>query len=146
MACTCCDARSRALLFQRTPPRATVLVGLGRQKTSIRLPALRVVRDAGRRFVNLADVWGATRFAADLSDLEIDFVGDDGFDTATRRGPRVTGAQLHEGYLDVEARDLSWQLELPCFYRVKGVARIVARMRSAAVDVWADPVRASGQP
>jgi hypothetical protein len=99
----------------------------GRSTSSVRLAALQVVRQDGRRLVRLADVWWAAGLPLDPAKLRFDFVGDDGFETACKKGEPLSGCVLAEGSIDLETRDVSWAIELPCYYRVKGLVEIVAR-------------------
>jgi hypothetical protein len=77
------------------------------------------------RYVCIADVWAASMLPGDLVDLVFDFIGEDGFRTSARCPP-IEGAMLSYGYLHATRRDLRWDLDLPCAYRVRSVAMIVA--------------------
>jgi hypothetical protein len=68
----------------------------------------------------------------DPSGLRIDLVGDDGFDTSVKREP-ITGAALDHGLIDVDTRDVSWGVDVPCYYRVKGVVSLSARAWAPAL-------------
>ena len=86
------------------------------------------MRRDGRRFVSLADVWWAAGLPLDPSRLRIDLVGEDGFRTAQKTGRPLNGEALDDGVIDLETRDVSWAVEVPCFYRVKGVIEIAAHV------------------
>jgi hypothetical protein len=127
MACNCC--RSSGSTYIRSPiARSTLNVRHGRSVSSVRLAALNVVRREGRRTVSLADVWWAAGLPLDPANLRIDLVGDDGFQTALKNGQPLPGSALDDGIIDVETRDVSWAIDVPCFYRVKGVVEVVARV------------------
>lgn len=132
MACTCC--RHDHSPYIRSPiARATVLVDYASRSAPVRLAALRFVRDGARRLVSLADVWWAAGFPVDPTSLRVDLVGDDGFDTATKRGEPLTGATLDQGLIDVDTRDVTWGVDVPCFYRVKGMTTLAARVWAPAL-------------
>jgi hypothetical protein len=115
-------------MYIRSPiPRATVAVRHGGSTSSVRLAALNVLRRDGRRLVSLADVWWAAGLPLDPATIRVDLVGDDGFETAAKNGQPLCGRSLDAGVIDVETRDVSWSIDVPCFYRVKGVVEIVAR-------------------
>jgi hypothetical protein len=126
MACSCCEAHHEPYI-RSAIPRATVLVTHGRSSSTVRLAALRVQRADGRRRVSLADVWWAAGLPADPAPLRIDLVGDDGFETASKDGEPLRGSVLERAFVDVETRDVSWAIPVPCYYRIKGLACVVAR-------------------
>lgn len=129
MACSCC--RHDHATYIRSPiARATVQVTHRGSSAPVRLGALKFVRDGRRRLVSLADVWWAACLPVDPTNLRVDLVGDDGFDTSTKRGEPLTGAALDHGLVNVETRDVSWGVHVPCYYRVKGMVAL-------AVRVWA---------
>jgi hypothetical protein len=128
MACTCCRNGARTAPHIRSPiPRATLSVRHGRSISSVRLAALNVERREGRRLVSLADVWWAAGLPLDPARVRIDLVGDDGFQTALKNGQPLPGSALEDGLIDVDTRDVSWAIAVPCFYRVKGAVEMVAR-------------------
>jgi hypothetical protein len=128
MPCTCCRNGARVTTYIRSPiPRATLSVRLGRSVSSVRLAALNVARREGRRLVSLADVWWAAGLPLDPARVRIDLVGDDGFQTALKTGQPLPGSALEDGVIDVDTRDVSWAIDVPCFYRVKGAVEMVAR-------------------
>ena len=87
----------------------------------------------GEPYVCLADLWAASMLPGDVLDLAFDFVGEDGFRTSARCAS-IDGAMLPHGYLHASRRDLHWDVALPCAYRVRGVAMILAEeLRSSAV-------------
>jgi hypothetical protein len=127
MACTCCRDTSPSTYIRSPIPRAIVSVRYGRSASSVRLAALGVERRDGRRVVSLADVWWAAGLPLDPAMLRIDLVGDDGFQTALKKGRPLSGRALDDGVIDLDTRDVSWAIDVPCFYRVKGVVEMVAR-------------------
>ncbi len=128
MACPCCRGSSQPTYIRSPKPRATVSVRHGRSVSSVRLAALNVVRREGHRFVSLADVWWAAGLPMDPATLRIDLVGDDGFQTASKNGKPLAGDALDAGVIDLDTRDVSWAIDVPCFYRVKGLVEVVARV------------------
>jgi hypothetical protein len=127
MPCTCCKDGSPTYV-RPTIRRATVSVRLGRSLSTVRLAALPIRRREGRRLVSLADVWWTAGLPLDPARLRIDLVGEDGFRTAGKEGRPLSGRALDEGVIDVETRDVSWAIDVPCFYRVKGVIEIAAHV------------------
>ena len=128
MACTCCRDGSGPSYIRSPIPRAIVSVRHGRSVASVRLAALNVLRREGRRLVSLADVWWAAGLPLDPATLRFDLVGDDGFQTALKNGEPLCGRALDAGVIDLDTRDVSWSIDVPCFYRVKGVVEILARV------------------
>jgi hypothetical protein len=128
MACSCCRSEGHHVFVRSPILRSTLSVSYRGARSDVRIAALRIVREAGRRLVSLFDVWSATpRWESSLDELRFDFVGDDGFDTAAKAGKPLRGGLLREGFVDVETRDVVWGVDVPCFYRVKGLREIVAR-------------------
>lgn len=130
MACSCCrhGAPSTTAYIRSPIPRATLSVRHGRSVSSVRLAALNVERREGRRVVSLADVWWAAGLPLDPARIRIDLVGDDGFQTALKNGQPLSGAALDAGVIDVDTRDVTWAIEVPCYFRVKGASEMVARV------------------
>jgi hypothetical protein len=128
MACTCCRDDRRATYIRPPAPRAALSVRHGRVTSSVRLAALDVVRRGGRRFVSLADVWWSAGVPIHPATLRFDFIGYDGFQTALKNGRPLPGSALEAGEIDLDTRDVSWSIDVPCFYRVKGVVELVARV------------------
>jgi hypothetical protein len=128
MACTCCRDGSRETYIRSPFLRAAVSVRHGNSASNVRLAVLNVARREGRRLVSLVDVWWAAGFPLDPANLRFDLVGDDGFDTARKNGRPLSGRALDAGVIDLDTRDVSWAIEVPCYYRVKGVVEIVARV------------------
>ena len=133
MACRCCQTGSHVPYIRSSVQRGTVSVRHGGSVSSVRLAALNVRRESGRRLVALADVWWAASFPLDPARLRVDLVGDDGFDTALKRGEPLTGDALIHGFVDVDTRDVSWTTDVPCFYRVKGMVTLSARLHLRAM-------------
>jgi hypothetical protein len=130
--CTCCRDASGSTYIRSSIPRPILGVRHGRSLAKVRLAALNVLRREGRRLVSLVDVWWAAGLATDPAKLRIDLVGDDGFQTALKGGPALAGSALEAGVVDLDTRDVSWAIDVPCFYRVKGLVEIVARIRVPA--------------
>jgi hypothetical protein len=78
-----------------------------------------------RRFVSLAEIWIAAGLRPNVVDPLFCLVGDDGFDTATKPLPRRPPL-LREGFVERETRDVSWMVDVPCFYRVKALSLVKA--------------------
>jgi hypothetical protein len=78
--------------------------------------------------VRLDELWAASHLGVSPVSLTFDFVADDGFQIASKQPAGIDGSELRTGYVCVGTRDLVWQPlpERPCFWRVKGVARMVA--------------------
>lgn len=106
---------------------AKVCVMRGARTATIDLGALASRRIGRGHFVCVADVWTASQLPGGLCDLVFDFVADDGF-RPSHAHPRVAGASLTRAFLHRGARDLVWEesLAMPCAFRVKRVALIVA--------------------
>lgn len=115
--------------------RSRLTLAFGERVRTIDLRSLAMMRIDGGRYVCLADAWAAAQLPGDLTDLEFDFVGDDGFHSSAKR-PRVAGPMLARGYVHASRRDLLWDagLAMPCVYRVKRVAMIVASDTRVAAD------------
>jgi len=132
MACSCCRHEGHSTYIRSPIARGTVSVCYGRSTSSVRIAALNVVREGGRRRVSLADIWWAASLPMDPARLRFDLVGDDGFDTALKRGEPLTGDMLQHGFIDIDTRDVSWAIEVPCFYRVKGMVSLLGRVHLRA--------------
>ena len=132
MACSCCRHEGHATYIRSPIARATVSVCYARATASVRIAALNVIRDAGRRRVSLGDVWWAASLPMDPSRLRFDLAGDDGFDTAVKRGEPLTGDMLQFGFVDLDTRDVSWAVDVPCYYRVKGMVSLCGRVHLRA--------------
>ncbi len=84
----------------------------------------------GEPVVALSKIWEAAKLTGELTKLEFDFEGDDGFHPTSR--PRCTalvpGAQIAQGYVLPATRSLVWDdaLGLAGCYAVKGVAKVIA--------------------
>lgn len=113
-------------------------VALGERLATIDLRRLAVTRIDGAPHVCLADVWAASQLPGDLTDLAFDFLADDGFRLTAKR-PRVAGASLARGFVHASRRDLAWDaaLALPCCYRVKRVAVMLAEEARACHEIVA---------
>ncbi len=133
MACSCCRHEEHSTYIRSPIARAIVSVGHGRSTATVRIAALPIVREGGRRLVNLADIWWAASLPLDPARLRFDLTGDDGFDTALKRGEPLTGEALAHGFVEVDTRDVSWTIDVPCFYRVKGLAAMQARVRVSSM-------------
>ena len=133
MACSCCRHEEHSTYIRSPIARSIVTVGHGRSTSTVRIAALSIVREGGRRLVNLADIWWAASLPLDPARLRFDLTGDDGFDTALKRGEPLTGDTLIHGFVDVDTRDVSWAIDVPCFYRVKGMVTLSARVHLRAM-------------
>jgi len=87
--------------------------------------------------VRLDELWAASHLGVSAAGLTFDFVGDDGFRIASKQPVGIDGRELQTGYVCVATRDLVWQPlpERPCFWRVKGVARIMATPKDGFREV-----------
>ena len=130
--CACCRHDGHSTYIRSPIARSMLSVCYGRSRSSVRIAALPIVREGGRRLVNLADIWWAACLPIVPARLRFDFKGDDGFDTARKRGEPLTGDVLTHGFVDVDTRDISWAVPVPCFYRVKGLTTMNARMHAPA--------------
>ena len=103
-------------------------VAAGGSRARVDLTRLAVVRVGDVDVVPLLDVWAAAHLGVPAEGLVFDFVGDDGFHLAQNDRPGVQGHELATGYVSVPARRLLWAPvpERPCYWRVKGVARVLA--------------------
>jgi hypothetical protein len=133
MACSCCRHDGHSTYIRSSIARGVVSVSFGRSTSSVRVAALNVIREDGRRRVSLADIWWAASLPMDPARLRFDLVGDDGFDTSLKRGEPLTGDALIHGFVDVDTRDVSWTTNVPCFYRVKGMVALSARLHLRAM-------------
>ena len=84
--------------------------------------------------MRLDDLWAASHLGVPAASLLFDFVADDGFRIGAKQPEGIDGSALPTGYVCVGTRDLLWQPvpERPCFWRVKGVARVVATRKDEA--------------
>ncbi|HEY8088266.1 MAG TPA: hypothetical protein VIF09_10485 [Polyangiaceae bacterium] len=103
----------------------------GGSRARVDLTRLAVVRVRDLDVVPLEDVWAAGHLGVPAAELEFDFVAGDGFHLAREDRSFVDGRDLPSGYVCVPGRDLLWRPvpERPCFWRVKGVVRVVGRRR-----------------
>ncbi len=104
----------------------------GGSRARVELTRLAVVRVGDIDVVPLLDVWAAAHLGTPAEDLVFDFVGEDGFHLAGEDRPGVDGHDLPSGYVSVPARRLLWAPvpERPCYWRVKGVARVLGVRRA----------------
>lgn len=83
----------------------------------------------GSQVVTLTKVWEASKLSGDLTKLQFDFEGDDGFRPSARDRCKtlITGAQIAQGYILPDTRTLVWDdaLGLPGCYSVKLVAKVL---------------------
>lgn len=106
-------------------------MSLGATTRCVQPARLVPVRVHGVDVVRLDEVWNAGHFGEPLAAMAFDFVADDGFHLSSLLEEGVPGPELRTGYLAVATRDLLWQPrpERPCFWRVKGVARMLGSRR-----------------
>ena len=112
----------------RSNPPSRVSIVRGARMALVDPAKLYVTTVCGARVVALSDLWVASELPGDLVDLSFDFVGDDGFRSTEAQRPRLGIALFLKGYLDLETRDLLWDeaIEVPWYYRVKGLRTIIA--------------------
>ncbi len=104
---------------------------MGQRTARVELRRLVQVRVGGVDVVRLDELWQASRFGVRAARLAFDFVGEDGFRIGDKLPAGVAGRELAAGYACVATRDLPpghgpWEPERPCFWRVKGVTRMIA--------------------
>ena len=135
MTCGCRHARHTG--ENGSPPSGThatrrwsIDVSTGRSSARVELPKLVAVRVEGIDMVPLDALWSASRLGS-LVGLCFDFLADDGFRITSRQPAGIDGTELRTGYVCLGTRDLVWPPfpERPCFWRVKGVARVVGTAR-----------------
>ena len=105
---------------------------MGRAIARVELPRLVPVRVRGVDVVPLHELWAASHLGLAAESVRLDFIADDGFRLASKQPEGIDGSELATGYVCITTRDLLWQPEpaRPCFWRVKGVARVVATPKS----------------
>jgi hypothetical protein len=129
--CCCADRHGKKRGFVESVADLTrsakVSVVRGERLVTIDLGALASRRIGAGNYVCLADVWTASQLPGDLVDLVFDFVAEDGF-RPSRAHPCVGGTTFARGFLHRGRRDVLWDeaLAMPCAFRVKRVALIVA--------------------
>ncbi len=101
---------------------------MGARTTRVDLRQLVPVRVGELDLVRLDDLWEASHFGVRPAALAFDFEADDGFHLGAKLPSGVPGPELSAGYACVATRNLVWTPtpERPCFWRVKGVARMLA--------------------
>jgi hypothetical protein len=103
----------------------------GADSVTVNLAALPTQDYKGVAAVPLTAVWAASKLHPDVSTLEFDFYGDDGFHPAQKGGACLvnpTGANLAQGYMLPDTRSLVWDdaLGWPGCFSVKAVEKMVA--------------------
>jgi hypothetical protein len=81
----------------------------------------------GVNLVKLADVWTASKIAADYTTLEFGFEASDGFKPSQKTGCNdLPGTMLDKGYIDPVSRKLTWDstLGLAGCYSVKDAVKM----------------------
>jgi hypothetical protein len=141
MTCGCrqprhTDENGSALRDAHASRRWWVDLSTGRCIARVELPRLVAVRVRGVDVVPLAALWAASHLGVSPASLMFDFVADDGFRIASKQPAGIDGSELQTGYVCMATRDLVWQPvpERPCFWRVKGVARVVATAKEQLRD------------
>jgi hypothetical protein len=136
MTCGCRQARhtdenARRISGTHATKRWWIDLSAGRASARVELPRLVAVRVRGVDVVRLDELWAASHLGVSAASLVFDFVADDGFRITAKEPAGIEGAELRTGYVCVASRDLVWQPvpERPCFWRVKGVARVLATPR-----------------
>ena len=101
------------------------------------MPRLVPVRVRGVDMVPLDELWAVSHLGVSPARLTFDFVADDGFRITANQPAGIDGSELATGYVCVATRDLVWQPlpERPCFWRVKGVARVVGTPKELVGEV-----------
>jgi hypothetical protein len=133
MACICGHAHHKGETSPRTTSAAgvqrwSIEVAFGERSTVVDLRSLVPIRVSGEDVVPLEDLWTAARLGPKADGLTFDFIAEDGFRFVEKAGAGVDGRDLSGAYLRLATRQLLWppSSERPCFWRVKGVVRIVA--------------------
>jgi hypothetical protein len=149
MTCGCRQARhigETPASGARPSRRWWIDLSIGEATARVELRRLVAVRVHGVDVVRLDELWGASHLGVMVASLTFDFVADDGFQIAAKQPEGIDGSDLRTGYVCVATRDLIWHPtpERPCFWRVKGVAQVVAtpkdvRRGDRAVDVDRGP-------
>jgi hypothetical protein len=105
---------------------ASVIVSMDGRSLDVDLR--HVPRSARDGAACLADIWRCSRLPHALHDVAFDLVGDDGFRVSRKCGAHLVGRALVHGFVDRQTRRISWDdsVVLPCFFRVKALARLVA--------------------
>jgi hypothetical protein len=142
MTCGCRQARHTD--ENASPPSGThttkrwwIDLSTGRSSARVELPRLVAVRVRGVDVVRLDELWAASHLGVSPAGLMFDFLADDGFRIASKQPEGIDGRELQTGYVCVGTRDLVWQPfpERPCFWRVKGVARVLATPKEKLGEV-----------
>lgn len=109
----------------------------GPLRARVELPRLVAVRVHGVDIVPLDALWAASHLGVAPAGLRFDFVADDGFRIGLEQPEGIDGAELATGYVCVATRDVVWRPvpERPCFWRVKGLARILGTPKADVADV-----------
>jgi hypothetical protein len=133
MSCCCrqeehTDAITACSLGERRQTSWWIDLFMGERSARVELRRLVQVRVGGVDVVRLDELWQAAHFGVRATSLAFDFVGEDGFRIGDKLPSGVAGRELAAGYACVGTRNLLWapKPERPCFWRVKGVTRMVA--------------------
>lgn len=110
------------------------------QSVPLDLGAIATSDYKGVNLVKLSDVWAASRIAADRSELEFRFVGDDGFTPWSKGCADLPGDVLARGYIDPSSRNLTWDetLGFKGCYSVKSTAQMNAHAPTGEADAAAE--------
>ena len=128
-ACACgCGGGARKGQALGTLERSGIVLSCDSRAVEVDLRRLRTTSLRGADAVPLQELWLSALMPFELSRLTFDFVGYDGFRSSSLGGGKLGGPLFKEGYLLIEGRRPVWDesLRIPCFFRVKGVERIVA--------------------
>ena len=106
----------------------TLVVSYQGQSIPVDLGSVATTRYEGRNLVKLSDVWSASRINTERSNLQFEFVGDDGFKPSEKGCADPSGGALEKGYIDPSSRNLMWDGSFSSkgCYSVKNVAKMNA--------------------
>jgi hypothetical protein len=108
---------------------ASFQVNYQSQSVDLDLSALAKTDYKGAGLVKLADVWTASKIAADRTTLEFEFVASDGFKPSNKANcGDLPGTVLDKGYIDPLSRKLIWDetIGLAGCYAVKNTIKMNA--------------------
>lgn len=102
----------------------------GSDSVRVQVTALDTQDYKGAKVVPLTLIWSTGKLKDDVSTLEFDFEGSDGFHPSMKGkcSANMAGAQLGMGSMVPETRNLVWEdsLGLPGCYHVHDVVKIIA--------------------
>lgn len=102
----------------------------GSDSVKVNVTALDTVDYKGTKVVPLTSIWSTGKLKDDVSTLEFDFEGSDGFHPSMKGkcSANMAGVELDKGSMVPETRNLVWEdsLGLPGCYHVHDVVKIIA--------------------